>query len=362
VELEERVNKRNIELESIVAELQRSQNYIERLANTVPAVIYIFDIAEKQLSYVNAHVRDMLGYSPEAIRKMKTEGLLELLHPQDEPFLQRYFQTVAKQRTGERIDVEFRVRHANGEWRYLHSGQTVFSRASGGVPKQILGMAVDVTDQRALERTALEMASEEQRHISQELHDTMGQVLTGLTMMGRNLRESLEEQKLPEAEAARRIEEEIKNALTQVRAVIKGLDPVDPSTDGLMTALAGLAERTVEVSGVRCRFVCHKPVLIGNNQIATDLFRIAQEAVTNALRHANARQIVVTLTEEDGQIVLRVQDDGTGMLVPAVAAKGMGLRIMQHRAERIGGEFTMSSDPKNGTEIVCKISEGVTND
>src|SRR5262249_54550049 len=121
MELEERVDKRNKELESIVAGLQRGQQYIERLTNTVPAVIYIFDIGEKQISYVNAHVREMLGYGPEAIRRMKVDELLELLHPQDEHLLRKNFDTVAKQRTGDRIDVEFRVPHPNRQSPYFHT-------------------------------------------------------------------------------------------------------------------------------------------------------------------------------------------------------------------------------------------------
>ena len=183
--------------------------------------------------------------------------------------------------------------------------------------------------------------ADEQRRIGQDLHDGTGQELTGLGFLAQELTESLQEKSLTEAVVARKIVEGLDRALKQVRQVSKGLIPVDVSAEGLMVALGDLADSVTSQSKVKCHF--SGPVPIHDNQTATHLYRIAQEAITNALKHSRANHITVSLEAHDSGVTLSIRDDGTGLTDQADAATGMGLKIMRYRASLIGATFNVES-------------------
>jgi signal transduction histidine kinase len=145
--------------------------------------------------------------------------------------------------------------------------------------------------------------------------------------------------------------------LEQIRNLSKGLLPVDVDAEGLTTALAGLAETTTHVSGIDCRFDCDRPVRVDDNETATHLYRIAQEAVTNALKHAAPRQMKISLAGDDAQIILSVRDDGTGISSTAWQAAGMGLKTMRYRASLIGATLSVAPDKEGGTLVTCRLVE-----
>lgn len=122
-----------------------------------------------------------------------------------------------------------------------------------------------------------------------------------------------------------------------------------------MAALRELAASTNEVTKVRCRFVCDRPVPVSDPNTATHLFRIAQEAVSNALKHASAKSIVISLGSLPGRLLLAVRDDGAGMPARAKPRTGLGLRIMRHRAGLIGGTLAVQREAGGGTAVVCTV-------
>ena len=124
----------------------------------------------------------------------------------------------------------------------------------------------------------------------------------------------------------------INEAIVQTRNLARGLHPVEPEQNGLMVALESLAARTKYLFQVRCHFTCRRPVLVEDNTVATHLYRIAQEAVTNAIKHGKPGRIEISLTETPGRINLAVKDDGSGMPARPRKKAGMGLRIMRYRA------------------------------
>src|SRR6185436_14466993 len=148
---------------------------------------------------------------------------------------------------------------------------------------------------------------------------------------------NLAEQSSPESEAAAKISKLLTVALAQTRSLARGLHPVAPETNGLMSALEDLAARDTDLFKASCHFECPQPVLIQDNNVATHLYRIAQEATTNAIKHGQAQRIEIRLSSAPGQITLTVSDDGVGLQAGARPQKGMGLRIMNHRAGMIGG-------------------------
>jgi signal transduction histidine kinase len=133
----------------------------------------------------------------------------------------------------------------------------------------------------------------------------------------------------------------------------KGLAPVEVDADGLMLALNDLAAKTCERHAVECDFQCDEPVCVPDNQAATHLYRMCQEAVTNAVRHGGAKKILIRLSEDENMITLEIQDDGCGFPSAGPADTGAGLRIMNYRAELIGAKLTVGSASPTGARVVC---------
>ncbi len=206
-----------------------------------------------------------------------------------------------------------------------------------------------------LERRVLDVVEEEQRRIGQDLHDGIGQELTGLNMMADTLVEQLERAERPEATIARRILEKVRDTAVQVRGISRGLVSFETVNSGLATALRKLAEDFNESGKIACTYSGPESVDIPDKQVATELFRIAQEAVSNAVKHASATAISLTLEQvKGGEITLHVSDNGEGIEAPAETT-GSGLRIMRHRARIAGADFKVISPEGGGTVIRCNI-------
>ena len=172
--------------------------------------------------------------------------------------------------------------------------------------------------------------------------------------MARSLTKTLEAQNLVDlaAEAAR-LADLIHQSVEQSRDIAKGLHPVVMDAEGLVSALHELAARSS--GSIACRLRCERMVPITNNGVALHLYRIAQEAVTNALKHSDARSITLSLRLRQGQLSLSVADDGCGLPDVIHASHGMGLRLMKYRAEVIGADFAIGRRKKNGTRMTCLL-------
>jgi PAS domain S-box-containing protein len=246
------------------------------------------------------------------------------------------------------------------EWEaVLPSGRVYHVRAypfaeADGTPL-VLELGVDVTEERRLRDEVVAAGEAERQRMGQDLHDLLGQDLTALAYVAESLASRLEAEGSTLAGRAATLHELARKASTEARRVARGLCPVDLSEEGLVEALRDLADRTRELYGIPCALECPDPVFVANIVVATDLFRIAQEAVHNAVKHAQPRRLRLSLTERDGVLTLSVEDDGTGLADDADRGQGMGLRVMQYRASRIGGRLRIQSQPGGGTCITCRI-------
>jgi signal transduction histidine kinase len=216
-------------------------------------------------------------------------------------------------------------------------------------------------EREALQREVLAIAGREQRQIGQELHDGVGQDLTGLGLMAQSLA-----QRLPEPAAEKRIALRLIAGLDsvhqQVRELSRGLIPVHVESRGLSAALDDLAARTTEASGISVTAECPEWVEPPDHATATQLFRIAQEAVSNAVRHGRPRHIRLTLLNEPNGLRLRIRDDGIGIQGGPRQSNGLGLRIMQYRAGQIGGALQIGPSPGGGTVVSCTLPRSNGND
>lgn len=231
-----------------------------------------------------------------------------------------------------------------------------FWDASG--QRYVGGIAIDITERKELEREVLEIAVLEQRRIGQELHDGVGQELTGLGLLADALAQRLAAESPARAAMAEKIVRGIGRVHQQVRSLSHGLVPVEVDPEGLRAALEDLVARTTESSGCACRFEVVGLVDVADPELATHLFRIAQEAVSNALRHGRARAIRIALGSEPEALTLRVEDDGVGIPDLLPEGKGLGLRLMRFRAGAIGGALSVTRTEGGGTVVTCRVPRG----
>jgi signal transduction histidine kinase len=206
-----------------------------------------------------------------------------------------------------------------------------------------------------LEAQILEISETVQRRVGQDLHDGLSQQLRGIAYLAHVLHHSLAEKALPEAKDAARISELLQNAIGQTRDLARGLTPVQLEADGLMAALKELASSVEGIYGISCHFLCPEPVLLSNPSTAIHLYRIAQEAVQNAIKHGKPGRVAIDLARTDHAIRLAVTDDGNGLSRTFAKSTGMGLKIMEYRAKTIGAILELRRGEQGGTVLSCLL-------
>jgi PAS domain S-box-containing protein len=212
----------------------------------------------------------------------------------------------------------------------------------------------DITERKRLERELLAIREKEQRLIGREMHDSMGQMLTGIAVKSKGLELNLKSMSLQHESAnAAEICELANEAIAQTRRLARMLYPVDIETGGLISALQGLVYSTKDLLKISCQFKCNDAAPIRDLLTARHLYRIAQEAITNAARHGKAKKIRVELASAKGKTTLKVANDGKDFPKTVVKKKGMGLKIMKYRAQMIGGMLDIGRGRKGGTVVTC---------
>ena len=360
--IEQNLRSREESLRQSEARLEESRRLAQRIAEMVPSILYVYDLKAERNIFVNRRMQSILGYSADETDLPIMAIIEQNIHPDDWPRVELANEQFLAGEEGAVVEVEFRMKHANGEWRWLHGRATVFVRDNAGDPSQILGTVQDITQRKRLEQEVLDIAAQEQRRIGQELHDGTGQELTGLCMLVDNLADMLRDSRPDEAQRARRVAQGLQHALGAVRTLSRGLIPVEVDAEGLMAALTELTKRISDLHEVVCAFDCIEPVPVEDNFVATQLYRIAQEAITNALKHSRAQNIRVALESRGRYITVRIADDGVGFAHANGTADGMGLRIMKYRAGQIGAQLVVRSGPSGGTVVTCTYYQGLSHD
>ncbi len=223
----------------------------------------------------------------------------------------------------------------------------------------VLEMGIDITERRKLEKEVLRISASEQQRIGRDLHDSLGQLLTGISFMSELLGRKLADKSVSEAAQAVEISKHVKQALRQVRSLARGLCPVDLEAGGLTRSLQELASSVGDLFGVSCLFQCDGSVIVDDVAVATHVYRIAQEAVNNAIKHGQAKHVWISLTaDEDNKTVLKIEDDGIGLPENLDSSEGMGLYIIRYRAGMIGGSLDIHRRFDNGMIVRCSFPGG----
>jgi PAS domain S-box-containing protein len=354
--------------------------------------------AEKALREREDCLRAILNTAVDAIITIDQRGIINSVNPSTE----RMFGYTQNELIGQNVKIlmppPYRDEHdgyieryqQTGEARIIGIGREVAGKRKDGstFPADLavseidhLGLFTaivrDISQRKRLEKHVLDIASEEQRRFAQELHDGTGQELTGLSLFSDTLQEVLSSAPrkelegnapwlLEEADLARlrqiasRLSRGLAETNRHVRDLSRGIVPVQIDAEGLRSALEELVAATDAQQGITCHFECTGPIAVANNTTATQLYRIAQEALNNALRHGRADEIHISLLQQDNQIILGVSDNGIGfdratMHGAYPADGGMGLRTMEYRAGMIGGVIRIGPNQADGTTVRCTV-------
>ena len=212
----------------------------------------------------------------------------------------------------------------------------------------------DVTERRTLEKEILDISERERQRIGHDLHDGLGQELTGVALLTTALSQRLTEVGDPSAEEAEQIADLIHESIGHTRALARGLCPLDLEDEGLPEAIRQMAERLARLPRMRCEFESPVHVKV-EASVGGHLYRIVQEAVTNAVRHGKCQLIHVRLIQSDERLTLIVADDGVG-ISDSQSGAGMGLRLMRYRATMIGAALDIRRGDAGGTVVECSLS------
>ncbi len=209
-------------------------------------------------------------------------------------------------------------------------------------------------EMRRLEREVARAGDDERRNLGNDVHDGVCQVLTGAVLRCQALKMRLDRGQDLAADDLSALSSLLEEAMDEAHAVARGLCPLEPDAGALAPALGALAKRTEATAGIECRFSADGDVSVPDPGAAQHLYRIAQEAVSNALRHAKASSIAVELRRQGDDVVLRIRDDGTGIRA-GTGAGGMGLRTMAYRAHILDGQISVEQADGGGTLVECRV-------
>lgn len=216
-------------------------------------------------------------------------------------------------------------------------------------------LQVEIIERKRIEKEILEITQIEQRRFSSQLHDGLCQELTGILMFVKGLSQKMERNNKLDVAELNKIAQLLNGAVSQARATARGLYPGELENVSLMHLLEELTSRTQTLSNIACQFHCHKPVYISDNDISTNLYKIAQEGVGNSVRHSQAQLIEVSLENTNGVIVLSVKDDGIGFKQNTQKTDGIGLKIMKYRAHMMDALFQITPNTPHGVILTCTL-------
>jgi PAS domain S-box-containing protein len=342
-DLEKRVHERTLSL-------SRSEERL-RLAQQA-ARIGAFDWnAKTEVDTWTPELEAMYGLPPGSFART-LRAWEDLIHPDDRA------EAVARMKqaleTFEPTEGEWRVIWPDGSVHWLFGRWQAF-KDEAGRPATMTGVNIDITERKRLERETVEASDSEMRRIGHDLHDGVGQQLTALALFSASLQHELQREAPQFIQPFKKIGTELQEIIRQIRVLSHGLSPVSFEENGLADALRKLAKDTSSVAKVNCEFEETTSGEACDPRTAEQLYRIGQEAVTNALKHGRANKIQIAMEVTSQRVELRVSDDGKGFSHKSPNGSGLGLRAMKYRADQIGAELRIDSEKGNGTQVTCTL-------
>jgi PAS domain S-box-containing protein len=278
--------------------------------------------------------------------RLWTDGIMTRLdHPGGEL---RGFAKIARDASDQK-QAEEALQHARDEME-----QRVLERTQELVTINT-ALAETMAQRQRLERELLEVSEREKRRIGEDLHDLVCQELSATALYLKSNAKKLTRENSTASEALDEAAETVNRNVGIARELARGLQAVELTASDLKNALRGLAARTCETTSIKCHFKCARGVRVPDDTVALHLYRVAQEAVTNAVKHSGAKNVLIGLDRNADHICVSVQDDGKGFTPAKKRKKGLGLHMMRYRANALGGELKVERRPHGGMDITCVI-------
>ncbi len=334
------------ERQRMVEALRESEERLQSIIDNSTAVIYLKDRAGRYV-LINRSFEELFDVTRATVVGKTDYDMFP--HNLAEVFRANDLRVLAEARP---IQFDEVTPHRDGPHAYL---SLKFPIINHGRVEAVCGISTDVTARRRLERQVLEVSDREQARIGQDLHDGLCQHLVSTHFACLRLA-----QKLTGAEAAQagELAQLLEVAVTQSRQIARGLYPVRLKAEGLAVALHELAGTVRKLHGVSCQVDIPVEPKCADTATAIHLYRIGQEAVSNALKHSKAANLVISYRLDNNRATLAVSDDGVGFVVESVPPGGLGLHIMKYRAALIGGTLDVTNAPEGGTIVRCQYATG----
>ncbi|WP_395751474.1 PAS domain S-box protein [Prosthecobacter sp.] len=328
---------------------RRELAYNQALVSHTSAFIVVLDL-KGRFVHANAAFNTTMGYSKKQIVG-RTPWEIGLMDAAETARSKERFERLLRGETNPPADS--RLRTKDGEWRSVELRSTVTLKPDGTVDR-IVVTGTDMTERNRLQQEVLRVVEQEQARVGHDLHDGVGQTMTGIVSLLEALESDLQGEPRQQAQ---RIHELLRQSISEVRRMSHGLSPTSVKYRGLVGALQLLAETVRTNFRTPCVCDVDASIVIQSSDIETHLFRIAQEAVNNALRHGRPTQVKLSLQlVSQTECELRIEDDGTGLKKSkAKERNGIGVRVMDYRANLIGARLTVKAKSKKGVVVTCRF-------
>jgi len=377
----------------IEAALYESEQKYKTLVSHVPGAVYRCEFnGGRTMKFISGVVKEISGYDFSDFLDNRVLAYSQIIHVNDRKMVEQTIREAVKHKTV--YSMEYRIIRADETIRWVREqGQASF--AAGRV-QWLDGAIFDITERKRfedelersqykleckvqertaellaankvlqkeiaerhrLEKEILAISERQQQRLGRELHDGLGQLLTGIALTSKVLERNMAAKSLTEAASVAKIARLINQGITQTRNLAKGFYPVDLHSYGLVSALKSLASNMEQLFGISCRFRCEGAVEVEDVSTKIQLYRIAQEAVTNAVKHGKAKNIAIIMSSSGDTAIIKIENDGEEMPAEHGKSSGMGLRIMRYRARVINALLDIRSGAAGGAVVTCTFEK-----
>ena len=317
------------------------------LAKTAHEAIFLIDV-HGIIQFVNPAAETLFGYEIKELLGKNIKQLMPSPHREmHDSYIKNYLQTGIKKIIGKGQQLLGQRKDGSQFPMYLSVGDIQLEHMH-----LFAGLILDLSTQQKLQREVLAIPAREQQRIGEELHDGLGQQLTGLSMLAQSL---LNKADVSEHDLAEQLAKGLHEALTEVRELARGLMPVQIDAEGFALSLQEITRSIEQQSNIPIKLQIDDVVLLFDDATAAHLYRIVQESLNNAVKHSEASSITVSLKIEQDHGVLEILDNGIGIPFNLDDSSGLGLNIMKHRCGLFDGEITINPAGERGTKVCCRF-------